>query len=94
MSEMSLIVPLSILPEGTALTVEGLITSIADSAKHLEAAEHYRQRYNNLQTVIASAGNSLTLILTEVEGEFEKLQALRAFAAELTAVGKAHREQP
>lgn len=92
MSNIQIIIPLDILPEGTALTAESVLAVITESEKHRETAEQYKQMYNMLAQQMASAGKSLALILDEVDDQFEKAQALRGFAQELTQLGRGVRE--
>lgn len=87
MSELSLLVPLKELPADTNLTAEGVLRAITDAAEAKTLAEHYRKMYEQLSASMRSAGSSLSLILDEVDGEYEKIKALRQFAAELKEAG-------
>jgi hypothetical protein len=86
-NEIQLVVPLSALPQDTELTPESVMRTLSDSVNARAEAQQHKDSYNALIQTIQSAGNSLTLILDEVDNEFEKVKALRKFAAELKDLG-------
>lgn len=101
MSELSLVVPLSALPEGIELTSEGLLTALSDVEKHREAVEHYkieseqrREQYNALVAQVGAAGRDLVRILDEIEDEYDKARALRTYASEMQSFGASVRPLP
>ena len=94
MSEISIVVPLSQLPPGIELTALNLIELLTDSERWRLDAERYRGQCQALITEMRSAGASLDLILNEVDGEYERVQALRNFARELRDMGQSYLVPP
>lgn len=94
MSEIQIIVPMSAFAEGTELTPAGIAATLQDTVAARAEAEQTKVRYNTVVSDLRSAGNSLSLILTEVDDEYEKLKALRRFAEELKQYGQTVREMP
>lgn len=82
MSELSIVIPLSMLPPDFPLETTELLAALTESGKLRQDVEQFKSRYNALVREWNTAGNSLELILDEVEG-FEKARALRAFVQTL-----------
>lgn len=91
---IQVIIPLDMFPEDTDMTVEGLLRTLGDAQTARAAANHYKELYNALAQQMQSAGNSLQLILDEVDGEWERVQALRRFAEEMKEAGARARQMP
>lgn len=83
MSELQIVIPLSLLAGAQDLSTEGIIAYLEDTRAAREAMQHYKDQYNALAERVRSAGNSLTLILDEVNDDFERAKALRNFAQEM-----------
>jgi len=76
MSDISILIPLSALPEGVPLDSTSLIEALQDTAEARREADQLKAEYNALIRVWNSIGTNLELILDEVEG-MAKHQALR-----------------
>lgn len=94
MSGIAIVVPLEALPSDVQLSPRDIINTLKDGEKHRREAEQLKGQYNTLVSQMRAAGNSLQLILDEVDDPWHKANALRNFATELKEAGGLVREMP
>ncbi len=81
MNELSLVVPLSLLPAD--VEPSEVLATLQDSAELRAMMEQMKGTYNSLIVLFRSQAANLKLILDEVDDEFEKVKALRGLASKM-----------
>ena len=90
MSEIQILLPLSVLQGAESLTPEGIAEHLSNAVKLKDEADQLRTAYNEVVAVLNAAGGSLEHIINEVSG-FEQARAIRGFIAELKAARRLQR---
>jgi hypothetical protein len=86
MSEVQILLPLSIFDGAKDLKPETLVTTLQDAVFLRNNLLRFETRVAELQQQIHSYGASLELILEEVDNPLEKAKALRKLAADMKGV--------
>jgi len=83
MSEIQIILPLSMFEGVHDFTPQSIVEHLQASTELLDDYVQLTNSYNSLVRTMNSTGKSLELILDEVDDSYEKAKALRKLASEL-----------
>ena len=88
MNEIQIIVPLSVFNGAENLTPETILERLHNVLVLKDRLAQSEERYVKLVKAMISYGNSIQLILNEIDNPFDKAVALRKLAAEMKEVAE------
>jgi len=93
-SDIQIIIPLSVLGTASSLTPEEISRTLNNATAYQQAAERYRELVNVMVVQFQSAARDLLRILDEVDDPWHRVQALRQLAADMQEAAQNTREIP
>ena len=94
MTDVQILLPLSVVQGAENLTAEGIAEYLSNAVHFKIEADSHKARYNALVQRVQAAGRDLERILDEVDDGYEKVRALRNYARQMKEEGQSVREIP